>query len=50
VVLTQPSYQGIYSSQEELTNFVDLCHKNKILVIVDEAHGSHLKFLPNPAG
>jgi seryl-tRNA(Sec) selenium transferase len=30
---------------EALKQTIELCHEHNIAVIVDEAHGSHLKFL-----
>jgi lysine decarboxylase len=41
VVITYPSYFGICCNIEEI---VRLVHKYNKLIIVDEAHGSHLKF------
>lgn len=41
VVITYPSYLGICSDIEAITNIV---HKHERILIVDEAHGSHLKF------
>ncbi|PKM69871.1 MAG: arginine / lysine / ornithine decarboxylase, partial [Firmicutes bacterium HGW-Firmicutes-18] len=41
VVITYPSYFGICCNIEEI---VRLVHKHNKLIIVDEAHGSHLKF------
>lgn len=42
VVLTSPTYEGIIS---DIKGIVEICHKNKIPVLVDEAHGAHLKFM-----
>ena len=42
VVLTSPTYEGIISDIKEI---VKICHENKIPVLVDEAHGAHLKFM-----
>ena len=42
VVLTSPTYEGIISNIKEI---VKICHENKIPVLVDEAHGAHLKFM-----
>ena len=41
VVLTYPSYYGVASSN--LKDIIDLCHVNKIPVLVDEAHGAHFR-------
>ena len=45
LILTRPSYQGVMSSSADLSKVVSLCHQHSIPVIIDEAHGSHLKFL-----
>ena len=44
-ILTRPSYQGVAYTSESLKLVIDLCHRNHIPVIIDEAHGSHLRFL-----
>lgn len=41
VVVTYPSYFGICSDIKEI---VRIAHKHSKIIIVDEAHGSHLKF------
>lgn len=41
VVITYPSYFGICCNIEEIVRVV---HKYKKIIIVDEAHGGHLKF------
>lgn len=41
VVITYPSYFGICCNIEEIVKIV---HKYNKIIIVDEAHGSHLKF------
>jgi lysine decarboxylase len=41
VVITYPSYFGICCNIEEIVRIV---HKHNKLIIVDEAHGSHLRF------
>ncbi|MBV1758385.1 MAG: aminotransferase class V-fold PLP-dependent enzyme [Dethiosulfatibacter sp.] len=41
VVITYPSYFGICCDIKEIVRIV---HKYKKIIIVDEAHGSHLKF------
>ncbi len=43
VVITSPTYDGVISNVGQIADFL---HKNKIPLIVDEAHGSHL-FLDN---
>ncbi|XP_042402989.1 arginine decarboxylase-like isoform X2 [Zingiber officinale] len=44
VLVTSPTYHGICSKLSEITK---LCHSRGIPVIVDEAHGAHLRFHPN---
>ncbi|HCX04342.1 MAG TPA: arginine / lysine / ornithine decarboxylase, partial [Clostridiales bacterium] len=49
VVVTYPTYYGICSDIEKIAQ---ITHDNNALLIVDEAHGAHLKFskkLPKPA-
>ena len=41
VILTSPTYEGITSNILEISDFL---HNKNILLIVDEAHGSHMKF------
>jgi len=41
VFIINPSYFGVAS---DLKKIVDLCHMKNIAVLVDEAHGAHLKF------
>lgn len=41
VVLSNPSYYGTYS---DLAEIIKLAHKYNAAVIVDEAHGAHLRF------
>lgn len=43
MVLTSPSYEGFIP---DLKRIIDLAHSKGVLVIVDEAHGSHLAFSP----
>lgn len=43
VLLTRPSYYGLARELEEI---VAVCHAREIPLIVDEAHGAHLHFLP----
>ncbi len=42
IVLTSPTYEGIISNIKEI---VEVAHSYNIPVLVDEAHGSHLKFI-----
>lgn len=42
VYLTSPSYHGILQDIKQIS---EICKKHKILLIIDNAHGSHLKFL-----
>lgn len=49
VFITSPTYYGRLS---DISSIADICHKNNIPLLVDEAHGSHLYFseqLPNGA-
>jgi len=41
VFLANPTYYGAVS---EIENIIDIAHKNGMSVLVDEAHGAHLKF------
>lgn len=41
VVLSNPSYYGTYS---DIAAIAELAHKLNAAVIVDEAHGAHLRF------
>ncbi|MDR2676610.1 MAG: aminotransferase class I/II-fold pyridoxal phosphate-dependent enzyme [Endomicrobium sp.] len=41
VFITSPTYNGVVT---ELSKIVDLCHRRKKIVLVDEAHGAHLLF------
>lgn len=41
VFITSPTYNGITSDLLEIAN---ICHKNNKLLLVDEAHGPHLRF------
>lgn len=43
VYLTNPDYLG---SCLDLTEYAELCRKNDTLLLVDNAHGAYLKFLP----
>ncbi len=43
VLLTRPSYYGVAVDLEPL---VEVCHSRGVPLIVDEAHGAHLHFLP----
>lgn len=45
VLITRPSYQGVGCNSSALRELVDLCHSRGVPLIVDEAHGSHLRFL-----
>ena len=46
VLITRPSYYGLAA---DLADIVRVCHARGVPLLVDEAHGSHLKFLP-PGG
>jgi arginine decarboxylase len=41
VFVTSPTYNGVVT---DLSKIVDLCHRRKKIVLVDEAHGAHLVF------
>lgn len=41
VFITSPTYYGTVS---DIRKIADVCHKNNIPLLVDEAHGSHLYF------
>ncbi|MBF4693230.1 aminotransferase class I/II-fold pyridoxal phosphate-dependent enzyme [Fusibacter ferrireducens] len=41
VILTYPTYEGVCMA---LKRVIDFSHERNILVLVDEAHGAHLKF------
>lgn len=43
VLITHPSYYGIARPLNEIAK---LCHQHGIPLLVDEAHGAHLNFLP----
>lgn len=43
MLLTRPSYYGL---ARELARIAEVCHKRGVPLIVDEAHGGHLCFLP----
>lgn len=44
VILTSPTYEGVISDIEAI---VDIAHKFNVPVLVDEAHGAHLRFMEN---
>lgn len=46
LVLTRPSYQGVLLHSDILRQLIQDCHQQLIPVLVDEAHGAHLRFLP----
>jgi arginine/lysine/ornithine decarboxylase len=43
LVITSPSYEGFTS---DIANIAEAVHKKGAILIVDEAHGSHMKFHP----
>lgn len=47
IILTSPTYEGIIVNVHKIAQ---LAHKNKMLLIVDEAHGSHLFLEGKSAG
>lgn len=44
VIITSPTYEGVLSDIKAILN---IAHKYKVPVLVDEAHGAHLKFMEN---
>jgi arginine decarboxylase len=46
MLLTRPSYYGL---TRELTRVAEVCHTRRVPLIVDEAHGGHMRFLPQGA-
>lgn len=44
ILITNPSYYGITT---DLVKIVDLVHKDNKIILIDEAHGPHLKFHPD---
>ena len=44
VIITSPTYEGVLSDVKAIVN---IAHKYKVPVLVDEAHGAHLKFMEN---
>ena len=46
MLLTRPSYYGL---ARELTRIAEVCHDRGVPLIVDEAHGGHMRFLPEGA-
>lgn len=43
VYLTSPDYLG---NTIDIKSISDICHRNGILLLIDNAHGAYLKFLP----
>lgn len=43
VYLTNPDYLG---NMVDVAAIADVCHQNGVLLVVDNAHGAYLKFLP----
>ncbi len=43
VVITSPTYEGVVS---DVSAIAAICHRHGARLLVDEAHGSHLAFLP----
>lgn len=41
LILTSPNYYGVAADVKKIS---ELLHKNKMLLLVDEAHGAHLQF------
>lgn len=43
LIVTSPNYYGVAS---DLTSLADVLHRHDMLLLVDEAHGAHLRFSP----
>lgn len=43
VYITSPDYLG---NMGDISNLSEVCHRHDVLLVVDNAHGSYLKFLP----
>ncbi len=41
LVITSPTYEGFVS---DIKSIADVCHRNNVLLIVDEAHGAHFSY------
>ena len=41
VIVTSPTYEGVVS---DIKAIADICHKNRAMLFVDEAHGAHFPF------
>ena len=46
MVLTRPTYQGVMLGSARLRALADVLHRFGVPLLVDEAHGGHLRFLP----
>ena len=44
LILTSPNYYGVAADVKEIAKIL---HENKMLLLVDEAHGAHLQFCAN---
>ena len=47
VVLTSPTYEGVIS---DIASIAAICHRHRVPLLVDEAHGAHLYFHPSFSG
>lgn len=47
VYITSPDYFGVMS---DIKAIADICHAHSVPLLVDNAHGAHLKFLPGQDG
>ena len=45
VYLTSPDYLG---NMQDIQVIAEVCHRANVLLLVDNAHGAYLKFLPQP--
>lgn len=45
VYVTSPDYLG---NMLDITAIAEVCHRQDVLLLVDNAHGAYLKFLPQP--
>jgi len=49
VLVTRPTYSGAVMPSHDLSEIVRVAHSQGVPVVVDEAHGAHLRFLPAAA-
>lgn len=44
IIITSPTYEGVIS---DVKSIAELAHERRIPLLVDEAHGAHLRFMPD---